>query len=414
MLRIAGGELSAPLPAPGADEIGRMAEALRVFRDTAVEVEEERLRERQIVLDTIDYGVLILDPELRVRIHNRAFVRLSGVDDAVLRARPHFRTVMDAARRAGIYDVPDAEWEAYVATRLAEIEAGGVVPREWLLPDGQTLEYQCVPLPDGGRMITYFDLTRLKEAEAELRIAKERAELASRAKSDFLASMSHELRTPLNAIIGIAEMLEEDADEEDRDALREPLSRILRAGRLLLQLINEILDLAKIEAGKLDLHLERIDLDLLLSDVLETAEPLAEKNHNRLILDRPAPIGGITTDPMRLRQILLNLLSNACKFTEAGTVTLEARREPDGFVRLAVHDTGIGIAVDQMDRLFQDFSQAGVPGTRRYGGTGLGLAISRRLARLMGGDIDAASEPGKGSVFMVRLPPIVPVEARAA
>jgi signal transduction histidine kinase len=414
MLRIAGGELGAPLPAPGADEIGRMAEALRVFRDTAVEVEEDRLRERQIVLDTIDYGVLILDPELRVRIHNRAFVRLSGVDDAVLRARPPFRTVMDAARGAGIYDVPDAEWEAYVATRLAEIEAGGVVPREWRLPDGQTLEYRCVPLPDGGRMITYFDLTRLKEAEAELRMAKERAELASRAKSDFLASMSHELRTPLNAIIGIAEMLEEDADEEDRDALREPLSRILRAGRLLLQLINEILDLAKIEAGKLDLHPERIDLDLLLSDVLETAEPLAEKNHNRLILDSPAPMGGITTDPMRLRQILLNLLSNACKFTKAGTVTLEARREPDGFVRLAVHDTGIGIAVDQMDRLFQDFSQAGVPGKRRYGGTGLGLAISRRLARLMGGDIDAASEPGKGSAFTVRLPPVVPVEACAA
>jgi signal transduction histidine kinase len=414
MLRIAGGELGAPLPAPGADEIGRMAEALRVFRDTAVEVEEDRLRERQIVLDTIDYSVLILDPELRVRIHNRAFVRLSGVDDAVLRARPPFRTVMDAARGAGIYDVPDAEWEAYVATRLAEIEAGGVVPREWRLPDGQTLEYQCVPLPDGGRMITYFDLTRLKEAEAELRMAKERAELASRAKSDFLASMSHELRTPLNAIIGIAEMLEEDADEEDWDALREPLSRILRAGRLLLQLINEILDLAKIEAGKLDLHPERIDLDLLLSDVLETAEPLAEKNHNRLILDRPVPMGGITTDPMRLRQILLNLLSNACKFTKAGTVTLEARREPDGFVRLAVHDTGIGIAVDQMDRLFQDFSQAGVPGKRRYGGTGLGLAISRRLARLMGGDIDAASEPGKGSTFTVRLPPVVPVEACAA
>jgi signal transduction histidine kinase len=137
---------------------------------------------------------------------------------------------MDAARRAGIYnDVPGSDWAAYVDTRLAEIKGGWIQPREWRLPDGQTLEYQCVPLPDGGRMITYSDLTRLKEAEAELRIAKERAELASRAKSDFLASMSHELRTPLNAIIGIAEMLEEDAAADaQQSVLREPLSRMLR------------------------------------------------------------------------------------------------------------------------------------------------------------------------------------------
>jgi adenylate cyclase len=161
------------------------------------------------------------------------------------------------------------------------------------------LEYQCVPLPDGGRMITYSDLTRLKEAEAELRIAKERAELASRAKSDFLASMSHELRTPLNAIIGIAEMLEEDAAADGQQSvLREPLSRILRASRLLLQLINEILDLAKIEAGKLAVHPEQVELDMLLDDVLTTAEPLAEKNRNRLILDHSTPLGRITTDPM--------------------------------------------------------------------------------------------------------------------
>jgi adenylate cyclase len=414
MMRIAGGDLGAPLPAAGGDEIGRMAEALRVFRDTAVEVEEERLRERQVVLDTIDYGVLILDPELRVRIHNRAFVRLSGVADAVLRARPPFRAVMEAARGEGIYDVPEADWEAYATARLAEIEAGEVPPRAWRLADGRTLEYQCVMLPDGGRMVTYFDLTRLKEAEAGLRAAKEQAELASRAKSDFLASMSHELRTPLNAIIGIAEMLKDDAEAEARTELDEPLSRILRAGRLLLQLINEVLDLAKIEAGKLELHPEEIDLDALLGDVLATAEPLAERNRNRLVLDRPVPLGRVTIDPMRLRQILLNLLSNACKFTESGTVTLEAHREPPGTLRLAVRDTGVGVAPEQMGRLFQDFSQAGLPGKRRYGGTGLGLAISRRLARLMGGEIEAESTPGKGSTFTVRLPPVAPVEAQAA
>ena len=169
MLRIAGGELHAPLPASGGDEIGRMAEALRVFRDTAVEVEEQRLRERQVVLDTIDYGVLILDQRLGVRMYNHAFVRLSGVDVEILRTNSHFREVMDAARRAGTYhDVSNSDWEAYAEAQLAEIKGGLIQPREWRLPDGQTLEYQCVPLPDGGRMITYFDLTRLKKAESEL------------------------------------------------------------------------------------------------------------------------------------------------------------------------------------------------------------------------------------------------------
>ncbi len=415
MLKIAGGELGASLPAAGRDEIGQMAGALRVFRDTAVEVEGERLRERQVVLDTIDYGVLILDPDLRVRIHNRAFVGLLGADEAVLRARPHFSAIMQAARLRGVYDVPEEEWGAYVAARLQEIAQGTVAPREWRMADGRVVEYQCVPLPDGGRMVTYFDLTRLKETEAELRAAKEQAELASRAKSDFLASMSHELRTPLNAIIGITEMLREDAaDDEGRADLDEPLRRVLRASRLLLDLINELLDLAKIEAGKLELHTEELDLDALLEDVLDTARPLAERRGNRLALDRPVPLGSFDADPMRLRQIILNLLSNACKFTEAGTVTLAGRRGPDGTVVLAVRDTGIGIAVEEQARLFQEFSQAGAPGKPRYGGTGLGLAISRRLARLMDGDIAIESEPGKGSTFTVRLPPAVPAESRAA
>ena len=215
--------------------------------------------------------------------------------------------------------------------------------------------------------------------------------------------MSHELRTPLNAIIGISEMLQEDAAEAGRQELDEPLGRVLKAGKLLLQLINDVLDLAKIEAGKLELHAEDTDLGALLRDTLGTAEPLAEKDRNRLVLDAPPDLGRMTTDPMRLRQIMLNLLSNACRFTEDGTVTLTARREDGDWVRLAVRDTGVGIQPDQMGKLFQEFSQAGTPGKRRYGGTGLGLAISRRLARLMGGDIAVESEPGRGSTFTVQL-----------
>jgi GAF domain-containing protein/CheY-like chemotaxis protein len=234
-------------------------------------------------------------------------------------------------------------------------------------------------------------------------------EVASKHKSQFLASMSHELRTPLNAIIGVTEMLREDARDLKRDDEFEPLDRVLGAGRHLLALINDILDLSKIEAGRMELHLETFPLAPVIEDVGKTIEPMATKNANRIVIDCPADLGTMHADQTRFRQALLNLASNANKFTEKGTVTIATQPQPlDGrdMITIAVTDTGIGMTEEQMSRLFQEFSQADASTTRKYGGTGLGLAISRHFCRMMGGDITVESKPGKGSTFTIRLPRI--------
>jgi signal transduction histidine kinase len=228
---------------------------------------------------------------------------------------------------------------------------------------------------------------------------------ASQHKSQFLANMSHELRTPLNAIIGVSEMLREDAEALKQDT--EPLDRVLGAGRHLLALINDILDLSKIEAGRMELQLEDFALAPLIDGVVKTIEPLAAKNTNKVVVQCDGAIGSLHADPMRLRQALLNLMSNANKFTERGTITVHARQAQEtgrDWVTIAVADTGIGMTPEQMGKLFQEFSQADASTTRKYGGTGLGLAISKRFCQMMGGDITVESEPGKGSVFTVRLP----------
>ena len=231
-------------------------------------------------------------------------------------------------------------------------------------------------------------------------------ELTSQHKSQFLASMSHELRTPLNAIIGLTEMMVNNAPRFGTEKAAEPLRRVHRAGTHLLGLINQVLDLAKIEAGKLELSPETVNLAPLLEDVIGTARQLAEQNKNRLVVESPDNLGSLTVDPMRLRQILLNLLSNACKFTKQGEVRLRVKRVVDGrdWIEITVADTGIGMTSEQQAKLFEEFTQADSSTARQYGGTGLGLAITRKLARMMGGDVTAASEPGKGSVFTVRLP----------
>jgi signal transduction histidine kinase len=229
---------------------------------------------------------------------------------------------------------------------------------------------------------------------------------ASENKSQFVSSMSHELRTPLNAIIGLTEMMVTNAARFGTEKALEPLQRVNRAGCHLLGLINQVLDLSKIEAGKLELNPQTVQLAPLIDEVVGTARQLADQNKNHLTAEAREDLGSLTVDPMRLRQILLNLLSNACKFTKGGEVKLKAQRLVDGrdWIEVAVSDSGIGMTAEQQAKLFEEFSQADASTAQRFGGTGLGLAITRKLARMMGGDVTVMSEPGKGSVFTVRLP----------
>jgi GAF domain-containing protein len=240
----------------------------------------------------------------------------------------------------------------------------------------------------------------------EIQDKNRQLEMASQNKSQFVSSMSHELRTPLNAIIGLTEMMVTNTARFGTEKAQEPLQRVNRAGTHLLGLINQVLDLSKIEAGKLELNPQTVQLAPLIDEVAGTARQLAEQNKNRLAVETTADLGALTVDPMRLRQILLNLLSNACKFTKEGEVKLTAQRVVDGRdrIEIAVADSGIGMTREQQAKVFEEFTQADATTAQRFGGSGLGLSITRKLARMMGGDVTVTSEPGKGSVFTVRLP----------
>jgi len=262
---------------------------------------------------------------------------------------------------------------------------------------------------------------RLYQSVLESRLV---AETANRAKSQFLANMSHELRTPMNAVIGYAEMLEEEARDQGLDDMVPDLQRIRSAGRHLLQLVNDVLDLSKIEADRIELYPEQVDVRHLLEEIEATARPLIDKNRNRFVVEAEAALGEVFVDVTKVRQVVLNLVGNAAKFTEQGTITLRAFRRHErtlDWLVVEVSDTGIGMNDEQLGRLFQPFSQADASTTRKYGGTGLGLAISRRFAEMMGGTLKAASVLGQGSTFTFRLPihaasgePTAPVEAPSA
>jgi signal transduction histidine kinase len=274
-------------------------------------------------------------------------------------------------------------------------------------------DFQPIQLHSGdqlGILVSSFNDLRARHiiSTRQLQDARDEAVQANQAKSAFLAMMSHELRTPLNAVIGYSEMLQEELAEEGASASTlEDLGRIRSAGRHLLELINSVLDLSKIEAGKIELDMGEVSVPQLVDYATSTVQPLIAASGNQLVVAVPPDIGHITSDATRLRQVLLNLLSNAAKFTQHGTITLAVHRETlqDHGEQMVfdIRDTGIGMTPEQVDKLFQAFVQADSTTTRKYGGTGLGLVISRRLCNLMGGDVTVTSTPGAGSCFTARV-----------
>jgi adenylate cyclase len=426
MSAITHGELDVPIPKAGRDEIGGMTRALGMLRDSLIErqrLEGERQRaeaearraQAQLgeAIEAISEGFALYDADDRLVVCNSRFKEMYAGIALKIGPGVHYETILRAAAAAGIVPGAADNPEPWISERLdRHRDPKGAFEQQRSRGSWLKISERCTA--DGGIVGVFTDITELKDRELQLgelvdRLAEARdaAMEATVAKSRFLANMSHELRTPLNAVIGITEMLIEDSEESGDRGAREPLERISRAGKHLLQLINEVLDLSKIEAGKLEISDEPVDVAALVDDLVGEVEPLAAKNANRLVVECPRDIGTVRSDPTRLRQIILNLLSNACKFTEHGRVALtvgRGRSNGEEFIWARVTDTGIGMTEQQLGKLFQEFSQADSSTTRKYGGTGLGLAISDRLCRLMGGTIEVESKLGVGTTFTMRLP----------
>ena len=385
---------------------------LRVRETMAANAENARLaRYNQIVLDSIGQGFFGVDRRGAFTFLNATACRFLGLDPDEARGRSMHALIH--GRRS------DGEVLAEGDDRIVAVACGGLSQRVdgevFVRGDGSPfpVEYTVSPLHDdggqGGAVVAFDDVTARKLAEQQLLAAKADAELANAAKSQFLANMSHELRTPLNAVILYSELLQEEAAEVGRSDFVADLEKIRAAGRHLLALVNGVLDLSKVEAGKMELELETFEVEAMAREVVETVMPVCRKSGVSLTCTCAPEVGAMSADATKVRQILFNLVSNACKFTSEGSVTLTVSRVADGAapgseLAFRVADTGIGMSAAEVACLFQPFVQADASTTRRFGGTGLGLAISKRFAELMGGHIAVESTSGAGSVFTLTLP----------
>jgi signal transduction histidine kinase/CheY-like chemotaxis protein/HAMP domain-containing protein len=407
---LSAGNLAVSVPPTGTDEIGAMAHTLNLFRNSlkerdrfAAEAEAQR-KTIAAAIATISEGFVLYDSEDRIVLFNEQFRDIyPGLAD-IIKPGTTFGQLLEAVISRSLVDLGSQSPQDWVAERQARREhSGGFAEYRY---GGRYIRISERRIQGGGTVAVYSDITELRQQNMELEQAREQSEVANRAKSQFLANMSHELRTPLNAIIGYSEILREDASDSGQEHFVSDLKKIEGAGRHLLGLINDILDLSRVEAGKMDVFVEEIDIPLLLDEVRSIITPLVVKNGNTLDVHLADRIGSMRTDRTKLKQCLLNVISNASKFTQDGKVTVDIQRlEADrSMVRIKVSDTGIGMSPDQLGRLFQAFSQADASTTKRFGGTGLGLAITRHFCRLLGGDITAKSEPAKGSTFTIVLP----------
>ena len=437
MKGITQGRLDLEIPRAGRDEIGGMARALAMLRDNLIEkqrLEQERQRaeaEAQRAqarlgeaIEAISEGFALYDPDDRLVVCNSRFKEMYAGLAVEIQPGTQYETILRGVAGTGIIPAALESCDAWVAERL-ERHRNPKGAFEQPRGGGMWLKISERRTADGGIVGVFTDITDLKDRELQLghlvdRLAEARdvADQANRTKSTFLANMSHELRTPLNAIIGYSEILQEDVADLGQQSLIADLKKIEGAGRHLLGLINDILDLSKIEAGRMDVFIEDVEVVPLLEEVRAIIVPMAKKNSNVVEFRMAENLGTMRTDRTKLKQSLLNILSNASKFTQNGELALFAERfETDQpMVRVVISDTGIGMTEEQLSRLFQAFSQADASTAKQYGGTGLGLAITRNFCQLLGGDVTVVSKPGEGSTFTITLPdrPAAPTQVEPA
>lgn len=407
---ISEGRLDTPIPDFRDHEMGAVANVVGLLRDSQAaraQLSAEAERQRRILEDAIaslHEGFALWSADSRLIVHNERYATLMGGLRDILVPGLAFETLLRTAVDRDLADLGKRTPEDWLSWRLEEHRTAGRTAemrfgRRWVNVTERHTH-------DGGIVMLYAEITELKHRELELERARAEAEQANVIKSEFMANMSHELRTPLNAIIGYSQILREDAEEAGDAMTVDDLRKIEGAGNHLLGLINDILDLSKIEAGKMDLYIEPVSLTALVQDVRLLVEPAVAKNGNQLSVALSPEVGSIRSDATKLKQCLLNLLGNAAKFTKGGTISLVVSRSTTqaGSVEFAVRDTGIGMTAEQMARLFQAFQQADNSTTRKYGGTGLGLTISRSFARMLGGDIKVSSTPDQGSTFTLLIP----------